>query len=505
MRRVISVWLPTWPTDRRQPGSPDDVPLVLSWHDGRRRIVAAADGAARALGLQSGIALAQAQAMVPGLAVMEAQPDADAQALIRLAAWCLRWSPLTAADPPDGLWIDATGCSHLHGGEMAMLRTIAARLARDGFATRLAVADTPGAAHALARYGQAAIGVVPPGDVASALGPLPAAALRLSPETALGLSRLGFDRVAQLAVAPRAPLARRFGVALLQRLDQALGRLAEPITPVLPPETIQHRIAFPEPLLTADSFSGVIALLVAHVCGALERAGQGARTLHLLFERVDGVAQILRIGLARPSRAIAHLSRLLDERLEEVDPGLGVEAMRLTVSLAEPLAYVQGGAENGSDIAALVDRLENRLGAHRVFRAEPVESDVPERAMRRVPALAPCAGRTWPPLLPRPVRLFSPPQPIEALSMLPDHPPVAFTWRRVRHRVRHADGPERIAGEWWRRDGEMQAVRDYWQVEDELGRRFWLYRSGGASLLAQAADSSDPMTGSLRWFLHGIF
>lgn len=478
------------------------MPLVLSWHDGRRRIVAAADGVARALGLHPGIALAQAQAMLPGLTVLEAQPDADAQALIRLAAWCLRWSPLTAADPPDGLWIDATGCSHLHGGEMAMLRTIAARLQRGGFATRLAIANTPGAAHALARYGQAAIGVVPPGNAVLALGMLPVAALRLSPETVAGLRRLGFDRVAQLAAAPRALLARRFGAALLQRLDQALGRVAEPIMPVLPPETIQHRLAFAEPLLTADSFNAVIALLVGGVCGALERAGQGARTLDLLFERVDGSAQTIRVGVARPSRAIAHLSRLLDERLEEVDPGLGVEAMRLAVPLSEPLAYAQIraslAAEDASDtdIAALVDRLENRLGVGRVFRAEPVESDVPERAMRRVPALAPCAGRTWPPLLPRPVRLFDPPQPIEALGMLPDHPPVAFIWRRVRHRVRHANGPERIAGEWWRRDGEMQAVRDYWQVEDESGRRFWLYRSG---------DGSDPATGSLRWFLHGIF
>ncbi len=468
----------------------------MSRHDGRRRIVAAADGAARALGLQPGIALARAQAMVPGLAVMAAQPDADAQALARLAAWCLRWSPLTAADPPDGLWIDATGCSHLHGGEAAMLRTIAARLARNGFASRLAIADTPGAAHALARYGQAAIGVAPPGSAALALGTLPVAALRLPPETALGLRQLGFDRVAQLAAAPRAPLARRFGAALLHRLDQALGHAAEPITPVLPPETIQHRLAFAEPLLTANSFSAVIALLVDSVCGALERAGRGARTLDLLFERVDGSAQAIRIGAAWPSRAAGHLGRLLDERLEEVDPGLGVEAMRLAVPLAEPLAYLQATVStDGSDIAALVDRLENRLGAHRVFRAEPVESDVPERTVQRVPALAPSTGRTWPPL-PRPVRLFSPPHPIETLSMLPDHPPVAFTWRGVRHRVRHADGPERVAGEWWWRDGEVQAVRDYWQVEDELGRRFWLYRRG---------DGSDLATGSLRWFLHGVF
>ncbi|MBV9750879.1 MAG: DNA polymerase Y family protein, partial [Acetobacteraceae bacterium] len=269
---------------------------------------------------------------------------------------------------------------------------------------------------------------------------------------------------------------------------------------------IQHRLAFPEPLLTAEAFTPAIARLALAVCAELELAGQGARQLALLFERVDGQVQAIRIGTARPSRDARHLGRMLDERLEEVDPGLGVEAMRLVVLLAETLAWTQAAVPLAPDAAppvdtsALVDRLANRLGAGRVFRVAPVESDVPERAVRAMPAMAgagpPAEGASWPVSLPRPVRLFRPPQPVRAIAALPDQPPAAFVWRGVRRRVRRADGPERIHGEWWLRDGEARAVRDYWAVEDEEGRRYWLYRRG---------DGADPTTGDLGWFLHGLF
>ena len=460
-------------------------------------MIAAADAAAQALGLLPGTPLAQAQAMVPGLAVMDADPAGDAAALAALAAWCLCLSPLTAPDA-DGVWIDATGSSHLRGGEAAMLQALASRLAADGFAARVAVADTPGAAHALARYAGHPVTVTPEGGTAAAIAGLPVAALRLGGEDVATLRRLGVETVAALAAIPRAPLARRFGAAVLERVDQALGRVFEPITPLTPPELPQARLAFAEPLLTAESFAAAIARLVRRVCATLERAGTGARQLDLLFERVDGTVQALRVGTARPSRDSGHLARLLDERVEAVDPGLGVEAMRLVVPLAEPLAYRQMAtliAEADADMAVLVDRLVNRLGVDRVWRATAVESDVPERSVRRVSAVAPASGAGWPPWG-RPTRLLHPPQQVEAVSALPDHPPAAFVWRRHRHRVRRADGPERITGEWWRRDGEMAAVRDYWQVEDETGRRFWLYRRG---------NGQDVATGDLRWFLHGVF
>ena len=476
--------------------------MVTRAHDGRRTIVAAADAAARAQGLRPGMPLAHAMATVPDLLVADAAPEGDRGALSDLAAWCLRWSPLTAPDPPDGVWIDATGCTHLHGGEQRMLDALVGRLAAAGLSVRAGLADTPGAAHAVARYGAGAVTVVAPGTQADALALLPLAALRIPGEIADSLRRLGIELIGQLFVAPRGPLARRFGDALLLRLDQALGRAAEPIRPVLPPGTVSMRREFLEPVATAEAFATVILALVGEACAALEARGAGARTLDLVFERVDGSAQAVRVGTARPVRDPMHLARLLDERIETVDPGFGVEAMRLALPLVEPLAPVQrdsgldGRAGEAADIAALIDRLSNRLGAGRVYRVAPVDSDVPERAVAAVPPLAAADARGWTTPWPRPARLLPRPEPVDAVGLLPDRPPRWFTWRRVRHVVVRADGPERIAGEWWRRSSERAAIRDYWIVEDEDGCRFWLFRRG---------DGLDPATGGLSWFLHGFF
>ena len=477
-------------------------PLVTRAHDGRRMVIAAADAAARTLGLRPGMSLAHAMAMAPDLMVIDADPIGDQRALSDLAAWCLHLSPMTAPDPPDGLWIDVTGCAHLQGGEQSMLDILTGRLAAAGLSVRAGLADTPGAAHAVARHGGAMVGIVAPGGQADALALLPVRALRIADETADGLRRLGLELIGQLAGMPRGPLARRFGDGLLLRFDQAMGRVPEPIRPVLPPEAISVRRAFVEPVATAEAFATVILLLVGEACAALERRGAGARTLHLVFERVDGSAQVVRVGTARPVRDAMHLARLLGERIETVDPGLGVEAMRLVLPLVEPLAPAQrtgglgGDCGEAADLAALIDRLSNRLGADKVYRLAPVESDVPERAMAAVPPLSPASGHAWATPWPRPVRLLPRPERVQALGLLPDHPPRAFTWRRVRHRVRRADGPERIAGEWWRQPGEVAAVRDYWIVETGDGRRFWLFRQG---------DGVDPATGGLAWFLHGFF
>ncbi len=464
-------------------------------HDGHQQVVAAADGHTEALGIRRGMPLTQARAIVRELVVVPADQAGDAAGLRRLAAWCLRYAPLVAADPPEGVLIDITGSAHLSGGEAALLRDLQGRLERAGFTARTAVADTPGAAHALARYGAAPVVVAGPGD--ARLGDLPVAALRLEAETVDALHRLGLERIGQVAALPRAPLARRFAV-VMQRLDQALGRVSEPIVPLVPPSVISSRLGFVEPLLTAEAFGVVIAQLAGTICAKLVKAAMGARRLDLLFERVDGSVAAARVGTARPCRDAAHLGRLLGERLETVDPGLGVEAMRLVVSLAERMEGEQGALEAEEarpDIAPLVDRLANRLGPRRVYRVAPVESDVPERSVRRIPAMAPATGKSWPEAWPRPARVFVP-QRIEALALLPDQPPAAFTWRRRRFRVRRADGPERVHGEWWRGPAEMAATRDYWRVEDGEGRQFWLYRSG---------DGEDRATGDLSWFLQGVF
>ncbi|ACI51114.1 conserved hypothetical protein [Gluconacetobacter diazotrophicus PA1 5] len=471
---------------------PPDQPLVTRSHDGRRQVIAAADAAARARGVTPGQPLAQAQALVPGLLVMPAAPEQDAAALAGLVRWCLWMAPLTAPDGADGIWIDATGCAHLHGGESAMLARLLDGLGRRGLSGRAAIADTPGAAHALARHGRARLAVVPPGGHQAALDPLPVEALRIAPRTADMLHRLGLGRIGALRAAPRAPLARRFGPRLLARLDQASGQVAEPIRPVLAPDAMQARRGFVEPLSTPESFRVVIDVLLADLCATLRGRGMGARRLDLICERVDGTACAVRVGTARAVHDPAHLGRLLVERIGDVDPGFGVEAMHLLVSAAERMMPAQrgtgesGDAEREEALSALADRLANRLGPGRVFRLDAVATHIPERGQRRMPA----AGRPaapWHVPWPRPIRLLAAPEPVRVIALLPDHPPRAFTWRGRTHAVARTDGPERVRGEWWHR-AQDDPVRDYWIVEDDGGRRFWLFR-----------------TAVPCWFLHGLF
>lgn len=469
-------------------------------------MVTAADAAAQRAGLGVGMAVTKAQILVPDVAVMAADPAADAVALERLAAWALRWSPVAAADPPDGIVIDATGAAHLHGGEATMLDDMVARLAAAGLEARAAIADSWDAAHGLARFAATAATpavAVAPADSAAVLG-LPLEALRLSPETARDLRALGFDRVGDLAAQPRGPLTLRFGAALVRCLDHVRGRESQPIEPVRPPGVVEVRRAFAEPIAAAETILRCTGELVTALCAALADKDLGARRLDLVFHRVDSRIAAIRIGTARPVRDAGRLTRLLGARIETVDPGFGIEAMRLAATRAEPLRPQQEdfpfAAETAGDISGLIDTLANRVGHRRLYRFAPADSDVPERSVRRIAPLAPashgCSDPGWSGAWPRPPRLLPVPEPIETVALLPDHPPVTFTWRGVRHRVARADGPERIFGEWWKRDAEAAAVRDYFRVENGAGERFWIYRAG---------DGEDGATGSQRWFLHGIF
>lgn len=477
------------------------MPLVLVHREGGRRVLCATDPAARRLGLTRGMAAAKAQALVPGLAVLPADPAADLRGLERLALWALRHlSPVVALDPPDGLVIETSGADHLHGGEAAMLGYLVGRLAAAGVSARAAVADSRGAAHAAARFLDRETTVVAPGGAEALLKPLPLAALRLDPALVRDMRALGFERVGDILDEPRAPLTLRFGPEPGRRLDQALGRAGDPFEPVRPPDPVEVRRLFGEPIGAAETIARHIAKLVAALAPELARRGLGARRLDLLFRRVDSGFQAIRIGTAQPVRDENRLTRLLCEKIETVDPGFGIEEMILTATIAEPFGGKQavsalGGGEE-ADLSGLVDVLSNRLGARRLYRFAPVESDVPERSFARVPPLAPETGAGWPGEWPRPARLLPRPERIEIMALLPDHPPVWFSWRGVRRRVRAADGPERIFGEWWKRTAERAAVRDYFRVEDEAGERFWIFRSG---------DGEDAATGSHDWFLHGIF
>lgn len=449
------------------------------------------------------MSIAHAQSLVCDLTLAEAEPEQDREALHKLVRWIVpRFSPLVAPDEPDGIWIDTTGCSHLFLGEEQMLADLVARLRQSGIHARAAVADTTGAAHAFARFSAATPVYVASSDKGfNVLRALPVMALRIKPEIAGTLRRLGIETIGELESLPRAPLARRFGQDVLLRLDQAFGGQQEPISPIDIPELLKVRRTFLEPISTPEQLAHVIELLVTELRDALAARHEGARRLDLVFRRVDGALASLRIGTAAPSRDTKHLTNLLCQRLENIDPGFGIEEAVLSAPLTQALepdqlACALTGEKRADDLSMLIDNLATRIGLDHLYRFEPVESDVPERSVRTVSALAPSNAASWPSELPRPVRMLERPEQVEALALLPDHAPVQFTWRSQHHRVTRADGPERVFGEWWRSDKESASVRDYFQVEDEQGRRFWLFRAG---------DGEDPGTGSQRWWLHGMF
>lgn len=522
MRRVISLWLPRFPADRLGRLKPAwrAEPFALAAVDGRGGLVVAAlSHAAEGAGVRPGQTLSDARAIVPGLAVEPDDPAADAAALEGLALWCGRYTPWVAPDRSGlgaglggahGLWLDVTGCAALFGGEAALLDDLLRRLAAFGLEARAALADTPGAAWAVARY--RAGGVVAPGTVRAALADLPVAALRLGALEVEALGRVGLRRIGELYGMPRGALARRFGATLGRRLDQALGAAHEPLSPGRPVAPYRVQRLFAEPIAGPAAIEAITRALVEALTAKLEADGRGARRLELVLYRVDGTVGELAIGTSLAVREPRHLMRLFAERLERLDAGFGADAMVLAAPLSDPLPRLQLGLDLEAtgprrpcapeDVAALgelVDRLGNRLGAANIHRQAPRQSHIPERAVAPAAPLAPAGD--WPSQgrRERPLRLLAPPEPIEVIAPIPDDPPVMFRWRRAVHRVRAAAGPERLAPEWWRAAG-MAAVgegegrfRDYYRVEDEAGRRFWLFRLGAFR------PGSSP-----AWFMHGL-
>jgi protein ImuB len=504
MPRVVSVYLPTWPTDRHRkmlgPQAPTaETPLVMVGREGGRRLIMAADAAALAAGLRVGMTAAKTQALVSNLLIEDLRPDEDRRELERLALWFLgNYAPIVAVDPPDGIVIDTTGADHLHGNETLMLTGMINRLRAMGFAARAAIADSRGASHALARYRADPFLVISEGGTPAAVLDLPIAALRLEAGLVASLRTLGFERIRELEATPRAPLALRFGPEIGRRLDQILCRAVEPIDPIRPSEVIEVRRAFAEPISAAETIARYVGKLVKAICGLLEEQGLGVRRLDLLCHRVDSGVQVVRAGTAKPVRDVQRLTRLLCDRIDTIDPGFGIEILVLSASRAEPLDAVQSVSslieESVADVSGLVDVIANR--GHRIYRIAAVESDVPERSFMLVPPLAEDDEVGWPMHWPRPSRLFLQPEPIQCIAPLPDHPPVRFTWRGIRHVVKRADGPERVFGEWWKRDKELVAVRDYFSVENAAGERFWIYRQG---------DGEHADSGSGSWFIQGMF
>jgi protein ImuB len=554
LRRYLAVWLRRLPTDRIAQRFPPDALVVASPVKGALRLSAVNDAAA-ALGLNSGMALADARAMYPKIAIADADERADLTLLDAIADWCDRYTPLVGLDPPDGLVLDISGCAHLFGGEAALAADLVRRFGQRGIQARVAAADTVGCAWAVARFSQSLpqrgravgdrVGIVPSGEEREAISPLPLAALRLSSETITALSQVGLKRIADVLDLPRAPLAARFGTQFLRRIDQALGRADEPITPRLPIPAAIAEQRFADPIALERDVLGTIEKLAGKLGGLLERRGEGARLLQAALFRTDGKVFRIEVGTSEPLREPSRIRHLFADRLgvigDEVDPGFGYDMLRLGALVTERSEPAQTGLaapDHAAELAHLIDRLGARFGLRRVTRLVPQDTHIPEFAVAAVPAHmaslpSPLRGGStavaqrrrsgwgsigepqfYPPPQPspargegareltivqdsnaptRPIRLFARPEPVEAVAEVPDGPPVRFRWRHVLHEVAQAEGPERIAMEWWRDADNRALTRDYFRVESREGVRVWLFREGLFG------------SGQTRWFLHGVF
>lgn len=460
--------------------------------------------------------LADARAILPSVTVETADAEGDATALNRLALWCQRYSPWTTMHTPDGIALEITGCAHLFGGEKALLTDLEKHLRAFGLTIRMAVAPTIGGAWAAARYANETPCSVTAGLLREFLAPLPVASLRLD-ESMLGdLAMVGLKRISDLIGKPRAPLTARFGPQLLQQLDRALGHEDETLAPLAPPPLYRAELRFAEPIVTTMAVEHAIARLAQDLAAQLIEAGRGARCVELALFRVDGHVEMLTVRTSALSREAGHLTRLFRERIEQIgdefDAGFGFDAVTLGAFDVEVFTAEQdelqantGQTADPTGFARLIDRFINRFGAANIFRFAPRASHVPERSMQVLTAAEEKEHAPWGEhlralqggaQLGRPLLLLSPPEEITALSEVPDGPPIRFVWKRVAHHVARADGPERIAPEWWLHpEGERRRTRDYYRVEDEEGRRFWLFRSG-----LYERGGEEP-----RWFIHGLF
>ena len=481
-------------------GVSPETPLALVIEAAHGAMIHAVNMAAMAGGARRGMRLTDARALNPALQIRPADLAAEAAQLADMARWASRWAPLVEVDGEDGRRLDVSGVAHLFGGERGLIADVRACFERAGFATRCAIAPTPAAAWALARFGKD--GTICGRDFAAALAPLPVAALRLSALATRTLERLGLKTIEALAGIERRSLARRFRDTdnPLDALDRALGRKAEPLTGVRrdPPPRALLRLA--EPVAHPEAGVQALDLLVPRLVAELEARKLGARRLSLAGFRVDGEVAVASVATSIPSREPKHLMRLLADKAAGLDPGFGFDAFTLTADWAEALGAAQDSLveepSGEADIARLVDRLSVKLGASSVRRPSARESHLPERSSGWTAAVsataAECAQASS---AARPQRLLDRPEAIAVIYATPEGLPRRFVWRRAVHDIARVQGPERIAPEWWRQPSTAR-LRDYYQVEDQAGRRYWIYREGVIG---------DGRGGAPAWFIHGLF
>ena len=541
-RRILSLWLPRLPIDRikrqlargnapakafsvevdtgsreenaSKQNSNNDPSIVVAKQNNALQIFALDDAAAR-LGLEVGLPLANARAICPQLRVFDADEVSDAKTLNDIAEWCDRFTPLVALDSPHGLFLDITGCAHLFGGEAAMMRLICEVLAAQGFAVSAAIAGTSICARTMTRHVHGRI--VRDGEEAEAVRPLPVSALGADEAIARGLRRAGLKTIGDVASRARHEITARFGAGFTTLLQHALGQGDAPISPrkPLPDYIVEKRFA--DPVTTEVVISATLSRLAAMLIVAMAQQGKGARRLEAGFFRTDGAVRTIIVDTGQPVTRAEVIDRLFRERLDALsdplDPGFGFDLIRLSASRTEIVVQQQrdldANVHDNDELAALIDRIAARIGGRRVVVHLPQDTHIPERAVMTAPAqhhLTAATHAVWParvegepPL--RPLRLFDRPEQIKVIAQVPDGPPARFVWRRATHAVVRAEGPERVAMEWWRGEGEM-LTRDYFRVEDKAGLRFWLYRDG---LYDREIEQEEGKAVQPNWFMHGLF
>ena len=492
----------------------NDPSIVVARQNNALQIFALDDAAAR-LGLEIGLPLANARAICPQLRVFDADEVSDAKTLNDIAEWCDRFTPLVALDSPHGLFLDITGCAHLFGGEAAMMRLMCDVLTAQGFAVSAAIAGTSVCARTITRHVHGRI--VRDGEEAEAVEPLPVSALGADEAITRGLRRAGLKTIGDVASRARHEITARFGAGFTTLLEHALGQGDAPISPrkPLPDYIVEQRFA--DPVTTEVVISATLSRLAGMLVGAMAQQGKGARRLEARFFRTDGAVRTIIVDTGQPVIRAEVIDRLFRERLDALsdplDPGFGFDLIRLSASRTEIVVQQQrdldANVHDNDELAALIDRIAARIGGRRVVVHLPQDTHIPERAVLAAPAqhrLTAATHAVWParvegepPL--RPLRLFERPEQIKVIAQVPDGPPARFVWRRATHAVVRAEGPERVAMEWWRPEGEM-LTRDYFRVEDEAGLRFWLYRDG---LYDREIEQEEGKAVQPNWFMHGLF
>lgn len=496
-KRFLSIWFRHLVTDWISIRRPElkDTAFVLAAAERGRMVIKSASIKALAIGIETGIVVADARAIFPALDVMDEEPDRVKKLLTALAKWCTRYAPAVAVDLPDGLILDISGCAHLWGGEEDYLRDMMSKLKNSGYNVSAAIADTIGTAWAMAHYGEGSP-IVRTGEQIHALLGLPPIALRLEPNIVERMHKLGLYQIGSFIGMPRSVLRRRFGQSLLQRLGQALGEDSELLQPVQVIEPYQERLPCLEPIRTATGIEIAIRKLLESLCLRLQRESKGLRSAVLKAHRVDGQVQQISIGTSFAARNISHLFRLFELKISTIRPGLGIELFLLEAPVVEVLTLEQETLWNISQskehnaVLNLLDRIGVRIGMDAIRRYQPDEHHWPERSIRQISSATEKADIPWPENILRPVSLLAKPERIEVTAPVPDYPPMLFIYKKVVHKIRKADGPDRIEQEWWLHQGDH---RDYYTVEDEQGSRYWLFRLGhyGAK--------------NAEWFIHGFF